>query len=351
LGTWMITDGMLQGSSSPSSSSIIYLYTTPLWTDYTVEGQIQFPAGAFGGGISGRVNPADGARYSAWVYPDGSVGGSKVLKLVKWHDWINWSYAPMEQVDLTSVGTAWHALKMVFIGNRIQVLYDGTLMIDVTDNNYDSRTPYLSGGISGDMWTYDSTYVMGIDNIKVRPVISSPTTTTTVEPTTTTSTVEPTTTTSTVEPTTTTTTVLPTTTTTTVEPTTTTTQSVSTSTTTITIDSDGDGVIDAEDNCPNKPDGPLLGTCMPGSDKSGATCTSDADCVIGCSTNGKCSKNQEDTDSDGVGDVCDNCPTVCNPRQLDADIDGIGDVCDPTPGCLSNCTDSYQCEQACTPPG
>ena len=32
---------------------------------------------------------------------------------------------------------------------------------------------------------------------------------------------------------------------------------------------------------------------------------SDADCVVGCSSNGSCSINQEDSDADGIGDVCD----------------------------------------------
>ena len=81
-------------------------------------------------------------------------------------------------------------------------------------------------------------------------------------------------------------------------------------------DSDSDGIPDDEDNCPND--------ANPG---------------------------QEDTDGDGPGDVCDdcpldpdndldidgwcsdedNCPDVANTGQEDADGDGLGDVCDDCP--------------------
>src|SRR5262249_29891408 len=39
--------------------------------------------------------------------------------------------------------------------------------------------------------------------------------------------------------------------------------------------------------------------------------------------------------SDGVGDVCDNCPSVFNPDQVDTDGDGIGDACQAAPTSLS----------------
>jgi hypothetical protein len=110
-------------------------------------------------------------------------------------------------------------------------------------------------------------------------------------------------------------------------------------------DSDNDSIPDSQDNCPTKPNGPSLGTCLPNSDKAGSACHSDADCVFGCSTKGTCSLNQEDTDSDGKGDVCDNCPTNCNSEQRDADSDGIGDVCDTDPGC-GGCS-GVECEQQC----
>jgi len=36
-----------------------------------------------------------------------------------------------------------------------------------------------------------------------------------------------------------------------------------------------------------------------------------------------------DTDLDGIGDLCDNCPTASNANQTDTDYDGLGDACDP----------------------
>lgn len=58
------------------------------------------------------------------------------------------------------------------------------------------------------------------------------------------------------------------------------------------FDQDGDGVPDADDNCPS---------------------------II--------NPDQSDVDEDVVGDACDNCPFVHNPDQQDSDGDGIGDAC------------------------
>lgn len=50
--------------------------------------------------------------------------------------------------------------------------------------------------------------------------------------------------------------------------------------------------------------------------------------------NGWCSgpNNQVDSDYDGLGDVCDNCPFTPNTDQADEDGDGYGDVCDNDSG-------------------
>ncbi|MCP4710705.1 MAG: hypothetical protein GY869_18935, partial [Planctomycetes bacterium] len=62
-------------------------------------------------------------------------------------------------------------------------------------------------------------------------------------------------------------------------------------------DSDGDGVANICDNCP--------------------------DAV---------NLNQADCDGDGIGNACDNCPDDANPLQEDSDGDNVGDVCDVCPG-------------------
>ncbi len=67
-------------------------------------------------------------------------------------------------------------------------------------------------------------------------------------------------------------------------------------------DSDGDGVPDDQDNCPNTPN-----------------------------------TDQANGDGDDVGDVCDNCPNTPNTDQADGDGDGIGDACDCA--CLGDMND------------
>ena len=83
-----------------------------------------------------------------------------------------------------------------------------------------------------------------------------------------------------------------------------------------TYDSDQDGLLDVEDNCPSMPNGPLLGVCINGI--IGTTCMNSEECVFG----GVCSMNQEDADLDGVGDACDD-DTMCKGNfDYDQDVDG-----------------------------
>ncbi len=136
-------------------------------------------------------------------------------------------------------------------------------------------------------------------------------------------------------------------------------------------DTDNDGIIDTADNCPNKVnkdqsngDGDSFGdVCDDDKDEDGISDSEDPcpynvdntacnpedkdeDGVLNTDDNCSDIQNtlQEDTDSDGTGNACDedldgdgkanekdNCPYVSNPNQEDGDHDGSGDVCDTTP--------------------
>jgi hypothetical protein len=95
-------------------------------------------------------------------------------------------------------------------------------------------------------------------------------------------------------------------------------------------DTDGDGVIDENDNCPNTANSDQTDT---DGDGMGNVCDSDDD-------NDGLTDEKEgeigtdpldpDTDNDGILDGQDNCPKTSNQNQADKDNDGIGDACDPT---------------------
>jgi len=90
-------------------------------------------------------------------------------------------------------------------------------------------------------------------------------------------------------------------------------------------DADGDCRIDCIDNCISIPNGFDSGTCTKGA--VALPCTSDEQCGV----DGFCSMGNEDTDSDYLGDACDNCPDTPNPDQADTyppQGNAIGDACD-----------------------
>ena len=99
-------------------------------------------------------------------------------------------------------------------------------------------------------------------------------------------------------------------------------------------DMDGDWVGDACDNCLEIANHDQADT---DSDKQGNACEgvlgtrtdSDGDDVVDAEDNCPFASNdQADGDSDGRGNACDNCPTVANFQQDDVDGNDIGDACE-----------------------
>ncbi|MDW8850110.1 thrombospondin type 3 repeat-containing protein [Flavobacterium sp. MMLR14_040] len=83
-------------------------------------------------------------------------------------------------------------------------------------------------------------------------------------------------------------------------------------------DSDGDGLLNINDNCPY-----VFNPLQEDDDHDGVGNVCD-NCLI-------YNPDQVDTDKDGRGDACDNCKLIANFDQADTDGDGIGDVCDNCP--------------------
>ena len=106
-------------------------------------------------------------------------------------------------------------------------------------------------------------------------------------------------------------------------------------------DSDSDGAVDCIDGCPYDPYKVNPGLCGCGVPESG---DSDLDGVLDCNDGcpddffktepGVCGCGVSDTDYDGdyIADCIDNCITNSNPAQYDSDCDGRGNECDQCPG-------------------
>jgi hypothetical protein len=172
-GTWTVTGGTFQSGLNPLSS-YANAYITNTFTNYTVQARLKFPAGAYGGGLGGRLNTASGAHYAAWVYPENSAGGSNMLKLIKFQSFTSFSYlnassTPIATANLAAVGTGFHTVRMDCLTNRITVFFDGVPMITTNDVE---TTYYTNGAVSLDMWTDVSPYLLTADDVAANSTLT-----------------------------------------------------------------------------------------------------------------------------------------------------------------------------------
>jgi hypothetical protein len=101
------------------------------WTDYSVNVAFKLATLVdYPGGIRGRVNPATGGGYAAWLYP--SEGVIKLWRCAAW-DIDNELTLLGQGGPVTYDTTNFHNLQLSFQGSQIQVLYDGTTVITTTD--------------------------------------------------------------------------------------------------------------------------------------------------------------------------------------------------------------------------
>jgi hypothetical protein len=119
--------------------------------------------------VGGFLNPTTGAHYAAWIYPENSPGGSRVLKLLKFQNWDTYGYngsafVPMQEASLPSVGTTWHTVTLSLSNSQITVSYDTNQLISATDTE---AVPYTSGGVCVSIWTPGTKYFMWVDNVVV----------------------------------------------------------------------------------------------------------------------------------------------------------------------------------------
>src|SRR5208337_1343238 len=111
------------------------------------------------------------------VFPNGIPDqiGLPLMTLSKYATWQNPFPQPMSQVELPFIDDGWHLLRLTFRGNEILAGFDGSPMIDITDQGFGGVAAYPGGGIGAHLFTSVSVSDIGWSNllVTVAPVAGS----------------------------------------------------------------------------------------------------------------------------------------------------------------------------------
>jgi len=105
----------------------------PTWSDYTVSTGFQLASTSnYPGGLRGRLNPATGASYGAWIYP--AQGIIRLFRIGQWN--IDADNSLLASASGLVMDPKVHSLRLSFQGSTIKVYYDNALLITATDASY-----------------------------------------------------------------------------------------------------------------------------------------------------------------------------------------------------------------------
>ena len=126
------------------------------WTDYDLFTDVKLATLAdYPGGIRGRVNPATGASYALWLYPN-----EKIVRLYRTVTWnIDAGFTLLGQASFAFDTTNFHTLKLSFKGSTIQAFIDGISLIAVTDTTLTSGMVALD--VSNRVINFDNVFISG----------------------------------------------------------------------------------------------------------------------------------------------------------------------------------------------
>ncbi len=145
----------------------------PLWADYTVSASFRLQVEQnHPGGLRGRVDPATGAGYAAWLYP--TEGVIKLFRATAW----NIDTSGLTLLDQAGVGTiaanVFHTLELTFDGDDISVAFNGTPVITATDSTLSAGAVALDVSNKAIEWddveVSDGSTVLFADDFSPRPL-------------------------------------------------------------------------------------------------------------------------------------------------------------------------------------